>query len=815
MKLKILLLSFILFHLNSKSQAIFQKTFGGNNEDWGTSVEQTYDGGYILGGNSQRTGAGATDMTLIKTNQLGDTLWTRTYGGLQDDICHSVKQTSDSGYILLGSTKSFGSGMDDFYLIKTNNLGDTLWTKTYGEVNSDIGWKVLQTADNGYILVGYTYNFSVTGMAIYIIKTSSTGIITWSKVLDSTFGQFAFSIDQSLNGEFIIGGGRYISNTVSDYLPLIIKIDSLGNSIWSKMYYTNGNTGFFESVKKSSNGYIASGSLFGCNSKATALLVNFDPTGSPIWSKIVPTNCYTIFSQFGYAEETFGGDFFAVGYRQIGSNSNGLIMKISNTGNVIWQNEFGGNAEDFSTYHAPTGRQTSDNGFILLGNSNSFSATGRASYLVKSDENGNVGCNSSQPTFTFTNITLMELNVGVLTPPNSTLVSSGSIQLSHISNLQSICNSCIPPVRPSAILGPNDICLADTVTYSVVLDTNAVSYTWILPSGWIGNSTTNVITVLPNQVSGNITVVSHNICATSSPQILPVTIHLNPPSQPIIISGDTSVCAGTTHLYISSIVPEATSYSWNIPSNCNDSILNEINYISFGNAGGVICLTANNSCGSSPQQCITVNMLSATTQSTFDTICQGSTFIFPDGTITNNTSTHVSVLVNTNGCDSSIISSVYVESVDTSVSQTGNTLISSVSNAIYQWINCTNGAIIGGATNQQFTTSEPGNYALIITQNNCSDTSSCHHIDSTEVSIDENSTEKFDIFPNPVSERLKLVSHQYLHFDKIILNDFLGRIINEFYSEVELDFINIPSGIYTLTFYKGSSVITKKLVVNH
>lgn len=69
----------------------------------------------------------------------------------------------------------------------------------------------------------------------------------------------------------------------------------------------------------------------------------------------------------------------------------------------------------------------------------------------------------------------MELNVGVLTPPNSTLVSSGSIQLSHISNLQSICNSCIPPVRPSAILGPNDICLADTVTYSVVLDTNAVS----------------------------------------------------------------------------------------------------------------------------------------------------------------------------------------------------------------------------------------------------------------------------------------------------------------------------------------------------
>jgi hypothetical protein len=761
---------------------------------------------------------GDMDMSLIKTNALGDTLWTKTYGGSQDEICHSVKQTLDGGFILLGSTKSFGAGMEDFYLIKTNNLGDTLWTKTYGEINSEIGCNVLQTADGGYILTGYTYSFGISGMmAIYVIKTSSNGSLMWSKVMDSLHGQFAYSIDQSVNGGFIIGGGRYRSNTAYDYLPLIISIDSLGNSIWSSMYYATGNTGFFESVKKSSTGYIASGSLIGCNNYTnyTALLVNLDFAGTPIWSKIVPTNCFNIRSQFGYAEQISSGDYFAVGYRNLGGNSNGLVMKINNTGTVIWQTEFGGNAEDFDTYHAPSGKQTRDGGFILLGNTKSFLIPARALYLVKTDENGNVGCNSTQPTFTFSDITLLELNVSILTSPHLTLVNGGSFQLSYVNSCQSICNSCIPPVRPSSIYGPNEICLGDSVTYSVTLDTNVVSYTWILPAGWVGNSTTNSITIFPNQLSGNITVVSHNICATSSPEILQVTVRVNPPSQPTFLLGDTTVCEGTTHVYTSALSSDASSYSWSIPSNCTDSILNSINFVSFQNNGGLLCVIANNGCGSSPQLCITVNILPSIVQYSFDTICSGSVFVFPDGSIATNSTTHTSNFVTISGCDSSIINNLYVEIVDTTIMQSGQTLSSPISNAIYQWINCATGAPIGGATNQQFTTNEPGNYALIITQNNCSDTSSCHHIDSTSVTVYETSKESFNIYPNPVSEFLKIVTFNNLHFEKIILRDFLGRTIYLFDPSRELDFRTIPSGVYTLSFYYRDSNVTKIVLVNH
>ncbi len=97
---------------------LWTRTYGGSSEDWDLSVQQTADGGYVLTGRTKSFGAGNYDVYLVKTNPLGDTLWTRTYGGNSDDEAWSVQQTTDGGFIVVGSTLSFGTGYDDFYVVK-------------------------------------------------------------------------------------------------------------------------------------------------------------------------------------------------------------------------------------------------------------------------------------------------------------------------------------------------------------------------------------------------------------------------------------------------------------------------------------------------------------------------------------------------------------------------------------------------------------------------------------------------------------------------------------------------------------------------
>ena len=147
------LLTALLLPLFLHAQITFQRTYGGVSGDYGYSVQQTSDCGYVIAGFTSSFG-GDDDVYLVRTNASGDTLWTRTFGGPLPDEGLSVQQTSDSGYIVTGWTKSFGAGNADVYLIKTNASGDTLWTRTYGGTDYDDGWSVQQTSDRGYIITG-------------------------------------------------------------------------------------------------------------------------------------------------------------------------------------------------------------------------------------------------------------------------------------------------------------------------------------------------------------------------------------------------------------------------------------------------------------------------------------------------------------------------------------------------------------------------------------------------------------------------------------------------------------------------------------
>jgi predicted secreted protein len=156
---------------------MWSQTYGGTNYDIGNCVVETSDGGYAIAGYTKSFGAGGEDFWLVKTDADGNELWNKTYGGVEDDVAWSLIQTNDDGYCLAGSTHSFGSGGGDFWLVKTDALGNLEWNKTYGEIGEDDAYSLLQTTDGGYVLVGSTSSFDSEYIDVLLIKTDEYGVV--------------------------------------------------------------------------------------------------------------------------------------------------------------------------------------------------------------------------------------------------------------------------------------------------------------------------------------------------------------------------------------------------------------------------------------------------------------------------------------------------------------------------------------------------------------------------------------------------------------------------------------------------------------
>lgn len=236
------------------------RVYGGINVDRGLCVRQTLDTGYVIAGYTNSIGVSGYNMYLIKTNKLGDTLWTRTYGGSDWDFANAVEQTSDGGYILCGSTYSYGKGDKDVYLIKTNASGDTLWTKTYGGVDEDEAFSVKQTSDGGYILAGYTNSFGAGSSDVYYIRTNATGDTLWTKTLGGTGADRGNSVLQATDGGFVIAGYKFDA-TLSINQAYIVKTNSSGSPIWQKEFGTPNDAAANAVIEANDGGYVWAGKL--------------------------------------------------------------------------------------------------------------------------------------------------------------------------------------------------------------------------------------------------------------------------------------------------------------------------------------------------------------------------------------------------------------------------------------------------------------------------------------------------------------------------------------------------------------------------
>ncbi|MDD5528727.1 MAG: T9SS type A sorting domain-containing protein [bacterium] len=358
---------------------LWTKTYGGTYWDEGKSIQQTKDGGFIIVGWTSSFGAGSGDVYLIKINSSGDTLWTRTYGETNVDLGYSVQQTSDSGFIITGCTLSFGAGDNDVYLIRTNSSGDTLWTRTFGGTkDDDIGYSVQQTFDSGFVIVGEIGYFVTGDWDVYLIRTNSSGDTLWTKTFGGIGNDYGITVQQTKDGGFIITGTTksFGADSGDGYL---IKTSSSGDTLWTKTFGGTDNDYGSAVQQTEDGGFIITGGTesFGAG-KWDAYLIRTDSSGDTLWTKTFggTDNDYGI-----EVQQTFDSGFIIAGETSsLGTGGTDVyLIRTNSSGDALWTKTFGGVDEDWGN----SIQQTEDGGFIITGTTKSFGAGHEDVYLIR------------------------------------------------------------------------------------------------------------------------------------------------------------------------------------------------------------------------------------------------------------------------------------------------------------------------------------------------------------------------------------------------------------------------------------------------
>ncbi|MFX0161857.1 MAG: hypothetical protein ACFE68_00785, partial [Candidatus Hodarchaeota archaeon] len=218
---------------SSNGYSLWSKSFGGSEDDMGYSVDQTSDGGYILVGATKSFGSGGYDFLIVKTDENGNEEGAYTYGTTKDEVARCVKKTSDGGYVIAGYYSSIFNY--EFLLLKIDSNFNFLWVKDWGGASDDRAYCVDETDDGGYVLVGKTESFGAGSSDVWLIKTDAYGNELWNNTFGGTGYDMGYSVDQTSDGGYIITGYTN-SYGAGEYDVWLIKTDVNGTEEWSKTF---------------------------------------------------------------------------------------------------------------------------------------------------------------------------------------------------------------------------------------------------------------------------------------------------------------------------------------------------------------------------------------------------------------------------------------------------------------------------------------------------------------------------------------------------------------------------------------------------
>ena len=423
-----------------------QTLLGGNNDERAYTAIQTLDSGYVFAGltksssNGDVTGAnnGFIDCWVVKMSKTGSIEWNRILGGSDNEQINQIKQTADGGYILCASTGSSDGditgnnhGTLDYWIVKLDAAGATTWDVVLGGDQAEIANSILQTADGGYIVGGFSYssaNGDVTATNhsansdYWIVKLSALGAIQWNVLLGGAGEEELYSINPVTGGGYIATGystssaSGNVSGTLSGARDFwVVRINATGGLVWNRLIGGDGEEEYSYAVQQTADGgFIVAGNSSSASSgnisvsthgETDYLVVKLDASGNITWNRMFGGS---LFEYVSAIQQTADGGYIIAGTTNSSASGNvtqtgygqddAWVVKIDGTGNIVWNKLYGGSNADFATAI----RQTFDGGYILSGYTSS-SANGTVNgtnhdpsgdsndfWITKLDANGNI-----------------------------------------------------------------------------------------------------------------------------------------------------------------------------------------------------------------------------------------------------------------------------------------------------------------------------------------------------------------------------------------------------------------------------------------
>jgi hypothetical protein len=361
----------------------WEKAFGGTGDEEAMCIVNASDGGYLLGGWTTSFGAGDKDFWIVKVSESGIMEWNKTYGGTAQDYLCSIVPADDGGYLLGGSTFSFGAGTKDIWLIKTDSIGNALWNKTYGWYEYDdisVPGSITKTMDGGYAIAATTRSYAVGGEDALLIKINSTGFVEWNQTYSGPNYDRFYTVLQTNDGGYMCGGWTrsYGEGAGTYWNSWLVRTDSSGNALWNVTYGGPYDDAAFGMTEAGNNEYVFAGTFGNDGSSVNAWWFKTNSSGNLMWN--ITSKGEGLAGIYSIANANDSGFALCGITRSISQSGWDVwLVKIDASGSVEWNATYEGTGDD----RAYSFVNTADGGYLMAGSTNSLGSGGTDFLLVK------------------------------------------------------------------------------------------------------------------------------------------------------------------------------------------------------------------------------------------------------------------------------------------------------------------------------------------------------------------------------------------------------------------------------------------------